>query len=546
MRTTIFIWLSLINLSILTPASGQKRNDSITPLMAGADIGIVPTIYGKVRGYVHNGTYTFKGIPYAKADRFKPPTRPTPWDGVRSSMSYGPVCPLMDPTTRINDEGEFPFHHDWGFTNEDCLRLNIWSQGITDGKKRPVMVWIHGGGYWAGSSQELPSYDGESISKKGDVVLVSVNHRLNILGFLDLSKYGDSYKFSANAGILDLVAALEWVKANIANFGGDPGNVTIFGQSGGGGKVTTLMSAPSAKGLFQKAIVQSGAGSTFLEPEISTRIAAAVLDELGLKPSQVDSLQTVPYAKLAAAGNKAVQMVRTKLAAEGKPFSGFGWSPVHDGTFLPYQPLDKQALDLSTDIPLLIGTTKNEFIPSMWGGIPGLRTASLEEAKAYLQKKYKDKSEAYLAAVKKAYPNDTRPTDLIDVDDRFRQGAVAQGNAKVANGKAPVYMYLFTWQSPVFDGDFKAMHCMELPFVFNNISRCEEMTGGGIDAHVLADKMSQAWINFARSGNPNHKGLPNWEKYTAENGATMFFDNQCTEKFHHDKDLLEITFSKTP
>lgn len=370
------------------------------PMVVGAKIAVVKTEYGQVRGYIHNGTYTYKGIPYAKAERFMPPSKPAAWEGVRSSLSYGPVCPLIDPTTQVNDEGEFPFHHDWGYPNEDCLRLNIWSQGINDGKKRPVMVWLHGGGYSAGSSQELPAYDGESISKKGDIVLVSVNHRLNILGFLNLSNFGDQYKASANVGIMDLVAALEWVKSNISNFGGDPNNVTIFGQSGGGGKVTTLMNAPSAKGLFHKAIVQSGASATFQEKEVTTRVGAAVLEELGLQTAQIDSIQKVPYEKLAAAGKRALQKVQNQLTAEGKEITGFGfnWSPTRDGDFLPYQPSQPEALAISSKVPMIIGSTKNEFLPF---ANTALRGASLEDTKSYLQKKYGDKTDTYIAAVKK-------------------------------------------------------------------------------------------------------------------------------------------------
>ena len=221
----------------------------------------------------------------------------------------------------------------------------------------------------------------------------------------------------------------------------------------------------------------------------------------------------------------------------------FGWSPILDGAFLPYQPNDSKALALSENVPLLIGSTKNEFMPSLRN--PAMRNASLDEVKTYLQKQWGDKADAYIAAVKKAYPNDTKPTDLMDIDGGFRPGMVTQANVKSANSVAPVYMYLFTWQSPLFDGVYKAVHCMELPFVFNNISRCEEMTGGGKDAYVLADKMSQSWINFAKTGNPGHKGLPAWQKYSAANGATMFFDNQCVEKYNHDSDVLAIT-SKGP
>ena len=223
-------------------------------LQTGENVAVTNTDAGKVRGYIHNGIYTYKGIPYAQAKRFEAPQKPKAWTGVRGSMTYGPVAPLIDPITSVQDESEFVYNHDWGYTSEDCMSVNIWTPGITDGKKRPVMFWIHGGGFTAGSSHELPSYDGENLAKKGDVVVVSINHRLNILGFLDLSAYGDKYKHSANASIIDIKAALEWVKANIENFGGDPNNVTIFGQSGGGAKVNTLMAMPSAKGLFHKAI----------------------------------------------------------------------------------------------------------------------------------------------------------------------------------------------------------------------------------------------------------------------------------------------------
>src|ERR1700712_1387588 len=283
--TTFFAILALYLLPLAAFCQGAD------PVAAGKDIAVTSTESGKVKGYVHNGIFTFKGIPYAKADRFTAPQKPTPWTDVRSSMSYGPVCPT-DPTVTVNDPFEFAFNHDLGYSNEHCQTLNVWTQKLNDGKKRPVMVWLHGGGFTAGSAIELPSYDGENLAKKGDVVLVSINHRLNILGFLDLSAYGDKYKNSGNAGLADIVAALQWVKENIAQFGGDPDNVTIFGQSGGGGKVTCMMNAPSAKGLFQKAIVESGSYITnFNEKSASQRVAAALLEELHLQASQVDSLQ---------------------------------------------------------------------------------------------------------------------------------------------------------------------------------------------------------------------------------------------------------------
>jgi para-nitrobenzyl esterase len=510
-------------------------------VQAGKDMAVVETESGKVKGYVHTGIYTYKGIPYAKAERFMAPVKPQPWTQTRSCLVYGPVCPI-DPMTTVNDEIEFAFQHNWGYANENCLSLNVWTPGINDGKKRPVMVWFHGGGFSAGSSIELPSYDGENISKKGDVVLVSVNHRLNVLGFLDLSGFGSKYKSSANAGLLDLVASLQWVKQNIAAFGGDPDNVTIFGQSGGGGKVTCLMNAPSAKGLFQKAIIESGSYlSSFMDQSIARRVGAATLEELEFQPSQVDSLQKISYERLNGAAKKAVAKVSAALKAEGKPVPGFGlsWGPVLDSNFLPYQPNESAAQELSKNIPLLVGTTKNEFAAFGAGG-----NMTMESVKESLQKKYGNKTDDYIAAVKKSYPETSLPQDFIDIDFLFRAGAISQANSKSIPGSAPTYMYLFTWQSPVNDGRYKAMHCMELPFVFDNIARCEEMTGGGKEAYALADKISSAWISFARSGNPNTKKLPSWPAYTLENGSVMIFDNSCEVRHNPDKDLQAIAAGK--
>lgn len=537
MKKQLFIF-SIIILLVPSLVLGQSKDETATPVKAGMDYAIVDTDCGKVRGYSHDGTFIFKGVPYGQAERFMPAEKPEAWEGIRSSMTYGPVCPIV-PTSEVNDEFEFPFQHNWGYHNEDCLNLNVWTQGINDGRKRPVMVWFHGGGFSAGSSIELPSYDGENLSKNGDVVLVSVNHRLNVLGFLDLSAYGDKYKISPNVGLQDLVRSLEWIQANIENFGGDPDNVTIFGQSGGGGKVSSLMNAPSAKGLFHKAIVQSGSFvRDYTAPEVAQQVSAATLEELEIAPAQIDQIQEVPYLELHAAATKALKKVEEALKAEGKEIGGFGlgWGPILDRNFLPYQPTEAAALKLSKDVPLLVGSTKSEFMPFR----PGTRGIAMEEAKRKLQEQYKDQTEAYLAAVDKAYPGTTKPSDYIDIDVTFRPGVIQQANMKAENGDAPVYMYLFSWDSPVMDGVFKSMHCMELPFVFDNISRCEEMTGGGKEAHQLAEKMSLAWINFARSANPNHAGLPSWPEYTPENGANMIFDNQCQVRNHHDKELLQL------
>ncbi|GAC1312905.1 MAG: carboxylesterase/lipase family protein [Mucilaginibacter sp.] len=517
--------------------SALCQNDDA--IKAADNIAITSTGNGKVKGYIHNGIFTFKGIPYAQADRFTAPQKPKPWSNVRSSMSYGPVCPT-DPTTNVNDPFEFAFNHDLGYSNEHCQTLNVWTKKLNDGKKRPVMVWFHGGGFTAGSSIELPSYDGENLAKKGDVVLVSVNHRLNVLGFLDLSAYGDKYKNSGNAGLADLVASLQWVKENIAQFGGDPDNVTIFGQSGGGGKVTCMMNTPWAKGLFQKAIVESGSYITsFTDKSTSQRVAKALLEELHLQPSQVDSLQKISYDELNAASKRALRKVGNELRKEGKP-GNVGWNAVLDGDMFVNQPTEQAAMELSKNIPLLVGTTKNEFTPFA----PTSKNITMDEMKVTLQKKYGGKTEAYITAVKQAYPNTSKPSEYNDIDLSFRPMAIKQADQKSGlPGAAPVYMYVFAWQSPVNDGIYKAMHCMDIAFQFDNIKRCEEMTGGGKDAYALASKISSAWINFARTGNPNTPALPKWPVYTTGSGATMIFNTQCEVRNHPDADLLKIVAS---
>ncbi len=534
------ISIAIIGMALLLAASVSAQE-----VITGETVAVTNTESGKVRGYIHEGTFIYKGIPYAKASRFMAPSKPDAWEGVRSSTMYGPVAPLENPTTSVQDEAEFVFDHDWGYPNEDCMRVNVWTPSIDDGRKRPVLFWIHGGGFTSGSSQELPSTDGENLSKKGDVVVVSINHRLNILGFLDLSAYGARYQHSANNSILDIVAALEWVKANIANFGGDPDNVTIFGQSGGGAKVNTLMAMPKAKGLFHKAVNQSGSFRTaMLEKSETQAIAAEVMSNLGLGANEVDSIQNIPFETLSAAGKKALKTIEEKMKAEGKPIAGFGlnWGPSRDGEDLPYQLFAPEAFELSKNVPLLLGTTKNEFTPLANGRF---FKATEAEVLAHIKETYKNKSEAYLAAVKKAWPEDSKPSDLLDIDTMFRPGAVVQANTKSAlPGGAPVYMYLFTWQSPVFDGKYKSLHCMELPFVFDTIERGKNMTGGGEEAHALADKVSGAWINFAKTGDPNHPGLPEWPVYNSTDTATMHFDNKCEVKPQLDKELFEVTTSE--
>ena len=362
MKANKLIYLAIASLAVLGCCNdgGVKDKDNksgATELQTSAASTVVETVNGKVAGYIDNGIYTYKGIPYAKAERFMPPVPADSWEGIRSSRAYGPTCPQGKRTGWYSDEQAFSFSWDDGFPDEDCLRVNIWTPGINDGKKRPVMVWLHGGGYSTGSGQELPSYDGRNLAEKGDVVVVTLNHRLNVLGFLDLSAYGEKYESSGNAGLLDIVAALDWVQANVSQFGGDASNVTIFGQSGGGGKVTTLLATPSAKGKFHKAIVQSGAMLRTMDSKWSRRIGAAVVEELGLAPSRIDEIQKVPYEKLLAAGENAIAKIRPEADKEGFVSFIFGWAPTVEGNVLPRQPFDPQAPEQSKDIPMTVSYT---------------------------------------------------------------------------------------------------------------------------------------------------------------------------------------------
>lgn len=523
--------------SVAVAEPGATVNGCSTTISAGSGKAVVETTAGKVGGYIRNGIFTYKGIPYGAPvigeARFQPPQKAKPWAGVRRSMQYGQVSPQVARTGWANDEEAWLFSWDDGIPGEDCLRVNVWTPGINDNKKRPVMVWLHGGGFQAGSGQELPSYDGENLAKRGDVVVVSLNHRLGLLGYLNLAEIGGAkYANAANVGNLDLVAALEWVRDNIANFGGDPGNVTIFGQSGGGGKVSSLMAMPSAKGLFHKAIVQSGSGLRMVRPETSAKVAAAVLAELGLSASQLDQLHTLPVQQLINAGASAMR----KVSGAGGPARVYnpradraGWGPTVDGRILPQHPFDPSAPAISANIPMLIGTCLNEFTNGI--NNPNVDALTETELNERVKGMYGDRTAQIVAAYRKANPK-AKPFDLFSFISTIstRQNAVVQAERKSAQNAAPVYLYLFTWQTPVLDGRPKAFHCAELAFVFDNIDRCVNMTGGGADARTLAARMSDAWIAFARKGDPNHAGLPKWPTFTADKGATMIFDNKCEVK----------------
>lgn len=530
------------------PDGAKLKSSGNSVIIASDSKGVVETNVGKVRGYSRNGINTFKGIPYGGStggnNRFMPPVKATPWTGVRSSMNYGPVSPQGARAGWADDENAFMFQWDDGQPGEDCLRVNVWSPGINDSRKRPVMVWLHGGGFTAGSGQELKSYDGESLSRRGNVVVVSLNHRLNVLGHLDLShEGGDRYAQSANVGMLDLVAALEWVRDNIGNFGGDPGKVMIFGQSGGGGKVGALMAMPSAKGLFHRAAVQSGSMLRAETQDDAAKVTAALLGELNIGPGQLEKLSTVPVDRLVAAGVAAVKKVAPPASARpGPPARRLGWSPVVDGKVLPNHPFDPAAPAVSADVPMLIGSVLNEFVNGI--GKPDVNSMTNEELKKRISATHGEKSAQIIEVFQKAHPN-AMPFDIYSLisANTVRQNAVTQAQRKAALGAAPAYLYWFAWQTPVLDGRPRAFHCSELPFVFDNTDRCETMTGGGPEARELGAKVSEAWLQFARSGDPNHSGLPKWPAITAENVPTMILDTKCEMKNNPDREERAVLTS---
>jgi para-nitrobenzyl esterase len=505
-------------------------------IVASNETNIVETSNGKIRGYARNGIHTFKGIPFGAstegAARFMAPTKPKPWTGLRSSMQYGYVSPQAARTGWAEDENAWMFSWADGIQNEDCLHLNVWTPSINDNGKRPVMVWLHGGGYVAGCSQEHPAYDGENLARNHDVVLVSVNHRLGAVGYLDLSQYGEKYKDSGNVGQLDIVLALEWVKENIGRFGGDSGNVTIFGQSGGGGKVNTLLAMPSAKGLFHRGIVQSGSMLRGATPERAAKLSAQIVAELNVKP---DDLQTIPYRQLVDVSMAIVAKNRPSGPPDVRRMADqLGFAPIVDGKILPVHPYDPTAPAISADIPIMVGTVLNEFVNGI--NHPEYETMTEEEVTKRATTFFGGQHGPEILKVFNEQHPGEKPFDIYSrmMAASVRQGAVTQCERKAAQGGAPAYLYWFQWKTPVLDARPRAFHCAEISFCFDNQSRAENMTGNGPEAQELAQKVSAAWVNFARKGDPNHAGLPTWPKFSAASCPTMIFNNQCEAKDNPD------------
>ena len=492
---------------------------------------VVETASGRVRGAIIEGVAAFKTIPYgaptSKANRFMPPRKPAPWSGTRDALDYAGHAPQqgLRPASRP-ELADFSGAPDTSPETEDCLTLNVWSPSLDQTAKRPVMVWFHGGAFSYGTAN-VARLQGSRLAKRGDVVVVTVNQRLNILGFLDLSAIGGSdFAASGNAGTLDMIAALEWVRDNIAAFGGDPNNVTIFGESGGGGKVCTLLAMPSARVLFHRAIVQSGAAVRLREPDRAARLTDAVLKVVGLTRGDLAKLQSLPMAQLLG----AVEPAQKALGPAPQPlFDRYPFGPVVDGTIVPRHPFDGSAPDVSADIPLLIGDMKDEMASflarddKIWH-----RTLTEQEMRDRVAAVAGDHTDRVVETYRRLYPGMNPAERLIatltDSNFRIRSLIVAQHKAK--QGKAPVYMYSFEWETPVQGGRLKAPHALDVPFTFDTID-LTNATDRSPPAHSLATTMSGTWAAFAHSGVPAHASIPTWPAYDLTTRPTLMLDAKC-------------------
>jgi para-nitrobenzyl esterase len=490
---------------------------------------IADTTYGKVRGVLTpDGVRTFRGIPYGGdtggANRFKPPTKPASWTGVRDAVQWGNKSPQIAAAGQATTIMYLDYTEGGlGRQSEDCLVLNVWSKAGRDGGKRPVMVRIHGGGFSTGTGNH-PMYWGHASAKRGDVIYVSMNHRLGALGYLDLSQAGGApYAHSGNAGMLDLVAVLEWVRDNAENFGGDPNNVMIMGESGGGAKVSTLCAMPAAKGLFHRAVVESGSALGSRKADVSQKSTQRFFSRLGLSADQIGALTKLPVNRLL----EADVLMNNRMYPGDPRVSGF--SPVMDGDVIPRDGFQPDANPLSLGIPMMIGYNQDEGTFLMQADE---EFYALDEAG--LRKRVADRTGAnadrVIATYRKVFPNASATTlmDYIARDTGFGRNAITQAERHAVAGKAATYMYRFNWQTPGFNGKYGCPHGAEIVFVTGDPSHMDVLTHNTPEAQALAAKVNAAWVAFAKTGDPNTAGLPHWEPYTADTRAVMFLDNQST------------------
>ncbi len=524
--------------------SSQRANRSDLQ----SEIAIAKTEQGEVIGSVDQGVYVFKGIPYATAQRFMAPQPAPTRQEPLSCTEYGDVPPQV---VYERDESQTTFYSiAEGEQSEDCLNLNIWTPEVQTGPKNPVLVYLFTG-HTIGHTHELAGYDGAKMAREHNVVVVTPNHRLNVLGYLDLSFMGQKYKDSPNAGLLDVVAALEWVKQNIHNFGGDPNNITIMGQGTGGGKVLALMSMPMANGLFHKAIIESGSLFKVMDNRYARRIASFTLEELGINSNNIDQIDTINYSRLHEAGNKALERVRViaieeghspALAEDDNLAQFFGWAPTIDGVVLTEHPYII-ARNSMLNVPLLIGSNLHEAPYTYYNeeikrlddsGRDSLAITTLGPFYQAIEEQFRS-----------TYPHiKYAPRELLDIDIDFRRMALNIASQRYGNGAAPIYMYHFGYETPVQDGVFRSHHAMEVPFALGNVEEAASMTGGGENAHELSQRMSASWAAFIHNGDPRSPSLPVWPEWSPTEGATMLLGQgtrpNCSVVYKHDSTLIEL------
>ena len=480
------------------------------------------TALGRIRGVDVEGIKIFKGVPYgastAGKNRFMPPTDPPKWIGVRDALEFGSSAPQTEPGVRRVASARSVAAAGLPAESEDCLVLNVWTPAVGDSRKRPVMVWCHGGGFATGSGSS-PVTEGANLARRGDVVVVTLNHRLNVLGFTDLGELGGSeLASSGDVGMLDIVHALEWVRDNIAQFGGDPSTVTIFGQSGGGRKVGTLLAMPAARGLFHRAIIESGATITLVEREQAAKVARALLAKLELNKDQVHELQQLPVERIMSAYFAVVRSMNVDQMTQG-------FSPTVDGKAVPQHPFHPSASAVSADVPLMLGSTRTELTSSADAAAFSLSEEGMRERIRTLLGEH---ASSAIDVYRKANPSAT-PSDLyflIASDYRYSVPVMKIAERRAALGRGPVYLYYFRWETPVEGGRLKSPHTIEIPFAFDNVKIAARLTGGGPEAMALADKVSDGWIAFARTGDPNTPKLPRWPAFNPAERPTMVFNNQ--------------------
>ncbi|MDD4590093.1 MAG: carboxylesterase family protein [Parabacteroides sp.] len=510
----------------------HNYNLDIPQVQIGDDIAIADTEYGKVKGYVMRGIYTFLGIPYAAdtsgKNRFMPPHKRESWAGIRPAVFYANSSP-QDVYSRASTSYDmFVDHWNYDELSEDCLALNIWTPSLSDDKKRPVIVWLHGGGFSRGNGIEQDGYNGENITRYGDVVYCSINHRLNVFGFSDLSGVGgEKYRDSGNVGLLDIVAALQWIHDNIANFGGDPGNVTIIGQSGGGAKVCMLATMPAVKHLAHKAVSLSGSATSANNQDYSRELGRYILKEANLSPRNIDRLQDMPWADYLKIAQQAYSRMEKEKGPLGMPRCGF--APVADNVHLPAGEFfqDRNA----PDVPIIFCTTFHEWNPGRTDS--ALEQISLSGVAERIKQRYGDRSDVIVEAYARNFP-EAKPVEILNLINSNRLSVVEAAKLKLAQN-SPVYMAWFGWCPPLFDGRMRAFHCLDISFWFLNTDLMLTHTGGGVRPRALSYRMADALLNFARTGNPNCISLPMWPRYTEQNGETMILNDNCEVKNDPDR-----------